>query len=65
MSKLYVNPATLRRARVMNNGVGAVLYGRFGNHYLTEKLPKGMDALQYWHRYLHRLGYRTLAELGW
>ena len=47
----------------MNMGEGVVLYGKLGNRYLSEKMPKGMDPVRYWHRYLHRIGYKTIAEL--
>lgn len=63
MSKLYVNPLTGERARLMNRGVGVVLYGKIGNHYLSEKIPQGTDPVKFWHRYLHRLGYKTIAEI--
>jgi len=65
MSKLYINPATGKRARILSNGAGVVLFGKFGNQTLhkSRKELAGEDPNKYWNRYLKQNGYRPSLEL--
>jgi hypothetical protein len=65
MSKVYINPETGQKARLLNDGTSVILYGRFGKRMLSKckKELAGEDPGKYWNRYLKKRGFKTMLEL--
>ena len=65
MSKVYINPETGQKARLLNDGTSVILYGRFGKRMLSKSKKElaGEDPGKYWNRYLKKRGFKTVLEL--
>lgn len=65
MSKTYINPETGQKAKLLNDGTGIILYGKFGKRILSKskKELSGEEPGKYWNRYLKKRGFKTVLEL--